>query len=95
MQPREPILKTEDLFHRFADGTPGIEAVSLSIQSGEFVYSTASGYTWTPAFASFGDNNRTQLFRCPDPNRFEDRSPSAMVNPYLLLAAHMAAGAAV
>lgn len=62
------------------------------IQSGEFVYSTASGYTWTPAYASYGDNNRTQLFRCPDPNRFEDRSPSAMVNPYLLLAAQMAAG---
>ncbi|MCJ8499720.1 type III glutamate--ammonia ligase [Desulfatitalea alkaliphila] len=62
------------------------------IQSGEFVYSSASGYTWTPAYASYGDNNRTQLFRCPDPNRFEDRSPSAMVNPYLLLAAHMAAG---
>ncbi len=62
------------------------------IQSGEFVYSSASGYTWTPAYASFGDNNRTQLFRCPAPNRFEDRSPSAMVNPYLLMAAHIAAG---
>ncbi len=62
------------------------------IQSGEFVYSTASGYTWTPAYASYGDNNRTQLFRCPDSNRFEDRSPSGMVNPYLLLATHMAAG---
>ncbi len=62
------------------------------IQSGEFVYSSASGYTWTPAYASFGDNNRTQLLRCPDARRFEDRSPSAMVNPYLLLAVHMAAG---
>jgi len=62
------------------------------IQSGEFVYSAASGYTWTPAYASYGDNNRTQLFRCPAPNRFEDRSPSAMVNPYLLMAAHIAAG---
>lgn len=62
------------------------------IQSGEFVYSSDSGYTWTPAYASFGDNNRTQLLRCPDANRVEDRSPSAMVNPYLLLAAQMAAG---
>lgn len=62
------------------------------IQSGEFVYSSASGYTWTPSYASYGDNNRTQLFRCPAPNRFEDRSPSAMVNPYLLMAAHIAAG---
>jgi glutamine synthetase len=62
------------------------------IQSGEFVYSSASGYTWTPSFASYGDNNRTQLYRCPDNNRVEDRSPSAMVNPYLFMAAHMAAG---
>ena len=62
------------------------------IQSGEFVYSTDSGYTWTPSFASFGDNNRTQLFRSPSSNRFEDRAPSAMVNPYLYLAVHIAAG---
>jgi glutamine synthetase len=62
------------------------------IQSGEFVYSSTSGYTWTPSFASFGDNNRTQLYRCPDSNRVEDRSPSSMVNPYLFMAAHMAAG---
>ena len=62
------------------------------IQSGEFVYSSASGYTWTPSFASYGDNNRTQLFRCPAPNRMEDRSPSGMVNPYLLLAVNIAAG---
>ncbi len=62
------------------------------IQSGEFVYSSASGYTWTPSMASYGDNNRTQLFRCPSNNRMEDRSPSGMVNPYLLLAVNIAAG---
>ena len=62
------------------------------IQSGEFVYSSDSGYTWTPSTASYGDNNRTHLFRCPGPNRFEDRSPSAMVNPYLLLSVNIAAG---
>jgi glutamine synthetase len=62
------------------------------IQSGEFVFSSTSGYTWTPAFASYGDNNRTQLFRCPNSNRFEDRSISAAVNPYLLAAVHIAAG---
>lgn len=62
------------------------------IQSGEFVYGSSSGYTWTPSFASYGDNNRTQLYRCPANNRFEDRSPSSMVNPYMLMAAQMAAG---
>jgi glutamine synthetase len=62
------------------------------IQSGEFVHSSASGYTWTPAFACWGDNNRTELLRGPSKNRFEDRSPSAAVNPYLFCAAYMAAG---
>ncbi len=62
------------------------------IQSGEFVYSSTSGHTWTPSMASYGDNNRTQLYRGPDDKRFEDRSPSAMVNPYLLGAVHIAAG---
>ncbi|MCB2186007.1 MAG: type III glutamate--ammonia ligase [Deltaproteobacteria bacterium] len=62
------------------------------IQSGEFVYSSASGYTWTPAFACYGDNNRTLLYRSPAPNRFEDRGVSAAVNPYLLGAAYLAAG---
>ncbi len=62
------------------------------IQSGECVFSCTSGYTWTPAFASYGDNNRTQLMRCPNCNRFEDRSISAAVNPYLLTAVHIAAG---
>jgi len=62
------------------------------IQSGEFVFSPTSGYTWTPAFATYGDNNRTQLYRCPNSNRFEDRSISAAVNPYLLAAVHIAAG---
>lgn len=62
------------------------------IQSGEFVYSSTSGYTWTPAYAGYGDNNRTQLFRGPAPNRFEDRSVSSAVNPYLLGAVYIAAG---
>ncbi|GAB4261587.1 MAG: type III glutamate--ammonia ligase [Deferrisomatales bacterium] len=62
------------------------------IQSGEFVYSSTSGYTWTPAFACYGDNNRTQLFRGPAANRFEDRSISGLANPYLIGAAYIAAG---
>ena len=74
-----------------AVGSPQINCYRR-IQSGEFVYSSDSGYTWTPSFASYGDNNRTQLLRCPSTNRFEDRSPSSMVNPYLYLAVHIAAG---
>ena len=37
----------------------------------------------------WGDNNRTQLLRGPSTNRFEDRSPSAAVNPYLFGAVYM------
>jgi glutamine synthetase len=62
------------------------------IQSGEAVYSSGSQYTWTPAWNSFGDNNRTQMFRSPANNRFEDRSISGMANPYLVAAVFMAAG---
>lgn len=74
-----------------AVGSPTVNCYHR-IQSGEFVYSSTSGYTWTPAFACYGDNNRTQLLRGPAPNRFEDRSISAAVNPYLMGAAYIAAG---
>ncbi len=62
------------------------------IQSGEAVYSSGSQYTWTPAWNSFGDNNRTQMLRSPANNRFEDRSISGMANPYLATAVYIAAG---
>jgi glutamine synthetase len=62
------------------------------IQSGEAVYSSGSQYNWTPAWNSFGDNNRTQMFRSPANNRFEDRSISGMANPYLVSAVYIAAG---
>jgi glutamine synthetase len=62
------------------------------IQSGEAVYSSGSQYNWTPAWNSFGDNNRTQMFRSPANNRWEDRSVSGMANPYLVAAVYAAAG---
>jgi glutamine synthetase len=59
---------------------------------GEFLTGVTSGFTWTPAFISYGDNNRTQMFRIPEPGRFECRVVSGAVNPYLGLAAFIAAG---
>jgi glutamine synthetase len=59
---------------------------------GEFLTGARSGYTWTPAFVSYGDNNRTQMFRIPEPGRFECRLVSGSVNPYLGMAAFIAAG---
>ncbi|MFQ5692637.1 MAG: type III glutamate--ammonia ligase [Nitrospinota bacterium] len=62
------------------------------LQVGAALYGSRSGYTWTPAFITYGDNNRTQMFRTPDEDRFEDRSVSAACNPYLAMAAYVKAG---
>ena len=53
---------------------------------------SASGYLWTPAFVSYGDNNRTQMIRTAGPGHLEDRTVSAGCNPYLALAAYVSAG---
>lgn len=54
--------------------------------------SSRSGFTWTPAFVSYGDNNRTQMIRICGPGHFEDRTVSAACNPYLVFAAYLSAG---
>ncbi|MEX2557561.1 MAG: type III glutamate--ammonia ligase [Actinomycetota bacterium] len=59
---------------------------------GAYLTGARSGFTWTPAFITYGDNNRTQMFRTPDPGRFECRVVSGAVNPYLGLAGLIAAG---
>jgi glutamine synthetase len=59
---------------------------------GEFLTGATSGFTWTPAFVSYGDNNRTQMFRVPEAGRFECRLVSGSVNPYLGMAAFIEAG---
>lgn len=62
------------------------------LQVGQGVYSSRSGFTWTPAYITYGDNNRTQMIRTPGPGHVEDRTVSAAVNPYLAFAAYIAAG---
>ena len=62
------------------------------LQLGRGLLSSRSGYTWVPAFASYGDNNRTQMIRSAGPGHFEDRTVSSGCNPYLALAALAAAG---
>ncbi|MEX2285462.1 MAG: type III glutamate--ammonia ligase [Planctomycetaceae bacterium] len=62
------------------------------LQLGAGLYSSRSGYTWTPAFVTYGDNNRTQMIRTAGPGHFEDRTVSSGCNPYLALAAYLAAG---
>jgi len=59
---------------------------------GPGLYSSRSGFTWTPAFVSYGDNNRTQMLRICGPGHIEDRSISSGCNPYLVFAAYVTAG---
>src|SRR5216684_3524287 len=62
------------------------------LQIGQGLYSARSGYTWTPAYITYGDNNRTQMIRTPEAGHVEDRTVSSACNPYLTLAAYLAAG---
>ena len=62
------------------------------LQMGPALTGSRSGYTWTPAFISYGDNNRTQMMRVPEGGHIEDRSISSAFNPYLGIAAYLAAG---
>lgn len=51
-----------------------------------------SGATWSPAFVTYGRNNRTQMIRVPGPGRFEDRTIDGAANPYLAATVVLAAG---
>ena len=62
------------------------------LQVGASLFGSRSGLLWTPAFISYGDNNRTQMIRTAGPGHLEDRTISAACNPYLALAAYVTAG---
>ncbi|MFQ5933833.1 MAG: type III glutamate--ammonia ligase, partial [Dehalococcoidia bacterium] len=62
------------------------------LQVGPALMGSRSGFLWTPAFISYGDNNRTQMIRTAGPGHLEDRTISAGCNPYLALAAYVKAG---
>ena len=62
------------------------------LQIGPALMGSTSGFLWTPAFVSYGDNNRTQMIRTAGPGHLEDRTISAACNPYLAMAAYVTAG---
>ena len=62
------------------------------LQVGTALVGSRSGFLWTPAFITYGDNNRTQMIRTAGPGHLEDRTISAGCNPYLALASYVAAG---
>ena len=51
-----------------------------------------SGATWSPAYATYGMNNRTQAIRIPAPGRIEIRAIDGSANPSLAAAALLGAG---
>ncbi|WP_406697524.1 type III glutamate--ammonia ligase [Singulisphaera sp. Ch08] len=62
------------------------------LQVGSALTGSRSGFTWVPAFITYGDNNRTQMLRVCEPGHVEDRTISSACNPYLTLAAYLGAG---
>ena len=62
------------------------------LQIGQGLTSSRSGFTWTPAYVTYGDNNRTQMIRTPGPGHVEDRTVSSAFNPYLAFVSYLAAG---
>ncbi len=62
------------------------------LQVGPALMGSSSGFLWTPAFVSYGDNNRTQMIRTAGPGHLEDRTMSAACNPYLAFGAYLSAG---
>ncbi|RZS77571.1 gamma-glutamylmethylamide synthetase [Motilibacter rhizosphaerae] len=54
--------------------------------------STRSGATWSPRTATYGGNDRTHFLRVPDGHRVEVRGGDGAANPYLAMAAALAAG---
>jgi glutamine synthetase len=62
------------------------------LQTGAALTGSRSGFTWVPAYITYGDNNRTQMLRVPEPGHVEDRSVSSACNPYLAVAAYLASG---
>lgn len=57
------------------------------------VSGSMTGYTWAPAFACYGGNNRTNLLRVPlGGGRVECRGADIGMNPYLGMALALAAG---
>ncbi len=77
------------------DHAQALAALTMpTVNSYRRLYSSGglSGATWSPNAIVYGANNRTAMLRVPGPGRFEDRAVDAACNPYLALAALVAAG---
>ncbi|MFC4494599.1 type III glutamate--ammonia ligase [Streptomyces ovatisporus] len=92
-------LGLSDVAYRFVAGVlthaPGLQAVlapTVNSYKRTHATSTRSGATWSPRRATYGGNDRTHYVRVPDSDRIELRGADGAANPYLALAAALAAG---
>ena len=77
------------------DHAPGLQAVlapTVNSYKRTGATSTRSGATWSPRRATYGGNDRTHFVRIPDQHRIELRGGDGSANPYLAMAAVLAAG---
>jgi glutamine synthetase len=77
---------------KHAPALTGITCPTVNSYKRFGVVSPVSGATWAPAYATYGGNNRTQMLRVPDARRVENRACDGSANPYLAMAAQLAAG---
>lgn len=91
-------LKLSSLAYWFIGGllhhAPGLSALcapTVNSYKRLLCGESLSGTSWAPATIAYGDNNRTTLVRVTQ-QRIEWRLPDSAANPYLVLAAVIAAG---
>jgi glutamine synthetase len=75
-----------------ADAVSAIVAPTVNSYKRIGVGAPDSGATWSPAYAAWGGNNRTQMIRVPGAPRIEHRGVDGSANPYLAATAILAAG---
>ena len=80
---------SDDAYHFIAGLIHHAEAVSAIVAPTVNSYKRIgvgapdSGATWSPAYAAWGGNNRTQMIRVPGGPRIEHRGIDGSANPYL------------
>jgi len=75
-----------------ATGLSALLAPSVNSYKRRGAATSESGATWSPKKATYGGNDRTHFIRVPDGNRIELRGGDGSANPYLAIAATLAAG---
>ncbi|NME81273.1 type III glutamate--ammonia ligase [Rhodococcus sp. 105337] len=75
-----------------ASALQGVLAPTVNSYKRTGATATTSGATWSPRRATYGGNDRTHYIRVPDSHRVELRGGDGSTNPYLAIAATVAAG---